>query len=189
MALFRSLFRGREDVFARRWYSRASDKSGYQPVCLNKWNRAFYDKKKFKCAECEVDFQVLRPFISESGLSPKGGGLGNLVALPLPEQARKLGNSVFANEDFVAFKDQWSYLHQVDKVSEKEVVVTGHYIQSIFSGNNYLFPLVEDITQAKPFRIYLCNENRIEKAFSIRNRLEGSHAVRSASGCVREKQD
>ncbi len=119
---------------------------------------------------------------------PKGG-LGNLVALPLPEQARKLGNSVFANEDFVAFKDQWSYLHQVDKVSEKEVVVTGHYIQSIFSGNNYLSPLVEDITQARPFRIYLCNENRIEKAFSIRNRLEGSHAVRSASGCVREKQD
>ena len=32
VALFRSLFRGREDVFARRWYSRASDKSGYQPV-------------------------------------------------------------------------------------------------------------------------------------------------------------
>lgn len=52
MALFRSLFRGREDVFARRWYSRASDKSGYQPVCLNEWNRAFCDKKKFKCAEC-----------------------------------------------------------------------------------------------------------------------------------------
>ena len=41
VALFRSLFRGREDVFARRWYSRTSDKSGYQPVCLNEWNRAF----------------------------------------------------------------------------------------------------------------------------------------------------
>ena len=33
--LFRSLFRGREDVFARRWYSKASGKGGYQPVCQN----------------------------------------------------------------------------------------------------------------------------------------------------------
>ena len=35
VTLFRSLFKGREDVFARRWYSRTSGKSGYQPVCLN----------------------------------------------------------------------------------------------------------------------------------------------------------
>lgn len=25
------------DVFARRWYSRTSGKSGYQPVCRNEW--------------------------------------------------------------------------------------------------------------------------------------------------------
>lgn len=31
--LFRSLFKGREDVFARRWYSRTTGKAGYQPVC------------------------------------------------------------------------------------------------------------------------------------------------------------
>ena len=35
VALFRSLFRGREDVFARRWQSRRGSKSGYQPVCVN----------------------------------------------------------------------------------------------------------------------------------------------------------
>ena len=35
--LFRSLFKGREDVFARRWYSKASGKGGYQPVCQNEW--------------------------------------------------------------------------------------------------------------------------------------------------------
>ena len=33
--VFRNLFKGREDVFARRWYSRASGKFGYQPVCRN----------------------------------------------------------------------------------------------------------------------------------------------------------
>ena len=49
------------------------------------------------------------------------GGLGNLVALPLQGQARKLGNSVFVDEDFVAFKDQWSYLQQIVKITENEV--------------------------------------------------------------------
>ena len=50
--LFRSLFKGREDVFARRWYSKTTDKSGYQPVCENEWNEEFCDKKKFKCSAC-----------------------------------------------------------------------------------------------------------------------------------------
>lgn len=49
------------------------------------------------------------------------GGLGNLVALPLQGQARKLGNSVFVDEDFVAFKEQWSYLQQIVKITENEV--------------------------------------------------------------------
>lgn len=35
--LFRSLFRGREDVYARRWYSVQKKKSGYTPVCANEW--------------------------------------------------------------------------------------------------------------------------------------------------------
>ena len=35
VSVFRNLFKGREDVFARRWYSRTSGKSGYQPVCRN----------------------------------------------------------------------------------------------------------------------------------------------------------
>ena len=35
--LFRSLFCGREDVFARRWNSVTSGKSSYRPVCENEW--------------------------------------------------------------------------------------------------------------------------------------------------------
>lgn len=35
VALFMSLFKGREDVFARRWFSKTIGKGGYQPVCAN----------------------------------------------------------------------------------------------------------------------------------------------------------
>lgn len=60
VALFRSLFKGREDVFARRWFSSSSGKSGYQPVCAREWNREYCDKKKYKCAECpNREFQPL----------------------------------------------------------------------------------------------------------------------------------
>ena len=48
IALFRSLFAGRTDVFARRWYGVTSGKSGYQPVCGNEWDEALCDKKKIQ---------------------------------------------------------------------------------------------------------------------------------------------
>jgi superfamily II DNA or RNA helicase len=50
--LFRGLFRGREDVFARRWHSISSGKSGYQPACANEWAHTLCDKKKYKCSDC-----------------------------------------------------------------------------------------------------------------------------------------
>ena len=45
VALFRSLFQGREDVFARRWFSPTTGKSGYQPVCAREWDSEYCDKK------------------------------------------------------------------------------------------------------------------------------------------------
>ena len=50
--IFRSLFRGREDVFPKRFESKKSGKSGYQPVCANEWKRGFCGKPKIKCSEC-----------------------------------------------------------------------------------------------------------------------------------------
>ena len=44
IALFRKLFCGREDVFARRWYSKTTGKSGYQPVCENEWVEGLCDR-------------------------------------------------------------------------------------------------------------------------------------------------
>lgn len=235
VALFQSLFKGREDVFARRWFSKATNKGGYQPVCINEWRRGLCDKKNFKCAECPnrnfasltsqdiyrhlegkdenccdvvgiytimqdnncsflcTDFDDksckhgykddvlafvdvckdwLIPYAIERSRSGNGahvwiffkeplpafkarrlgnailteamnrdgrmsfnsydrffpnqdrmpeGGFGNLVALPLQGQARKNMNSVFVDGNFLAYKDQWAFLHNINKVHEEIV--------------------------------------------------------------------
>lgn len=50
--LFRSLFRGREDVYPRRFESRKTGRSGYAPACANEWVRGVCEKPRIKCAEC-----------------------------------------------------------------------------------------------------------------------------------------
>ena len=50
--LFRSLFRGREDVYARRFESRKTGKSGYAPACANEWVRSICEKPRIKCVDC-----------------------------------------------------------------------------------------------------------------------------------------
>ena len=52
IALFRSLFRGREDVYPRRFESRKTGRSGYAPACANEWVRGVCEKPRIKCAEC-----------------------------------------------------------------------------------------------------------------------------------------
>lgn len=233
--LFQSIFKGREDVFAKRWYSDATKKSGYQPVCEREWDRVLCDKRRFKCSECPNrqfaplsyehifnhlagkdaygrDVVGLYPMLndntchflctdfddkscehgyqsdvlaftgvckewgvpcyierSRSGngahvwvffesavaatkarrlgksilaeamnkdvhLSFKSydrffpnqdtlpdGGLGNLVALPLQGKARRNGNSVFVDENFQPYPDQWGFLLDIQKLSEPTV--------------------------------------------------------------------
>src|SRR6266571_4363267 len=50
--LFRSLFRGREDVYPRRFESRRTGKSGYAPACANEWIRGVCEKPRIKCTDC-----------------------------------------------------------------------------------------------------------------------------------------
>ncbi len=227
VALFRSLFRGREDVYARRFESRKSGKTGYAPACANEWVRGICEKPRLKCADCPnrrflfLTDQVVRwhlsghddagqPFVGgvypllldetcsflaidfdksgwhgdataflktcrrfelpaalERSRSGKGGhiwlffedavpatmarklgsflltetmeehpetgldsydrlfpsqdtlprgGFGNLIALPLQKQPRDRGNSVFVDDQFVPYADQWSFLSGVRKI-------------------------------------------------------------------------
>ncbi|MCL1883479.1 MAG: DUF1653 domain-containing protein [Defluviitaleaceae bacterium] len=52
--LFLSLFTGRSDVYAKRWESYKTGRSGYSPDCNNTWTPLCpkTEKKKIKCSEC-----------------------------------------------------------------------------------------------------------------------------------------
>jgi hypothetical protein len=50
--LFRSLFRGRDDVYPKYWQSKKTDKKGYSPVCKNEWKTGLCNKPKVKCSVC-----------------------------------------------------------------------------------------------------------------------------------------
>ena len=52
IALFRSLFRGREDVYPRRFENRKTGRSGYAPACRNEWVSGVCQKPKIKCSDC-----------------------------------------------------------------------------------------------------------------------------------------
>jgi hypothetical protein len=52
IALFRALFRGREDVYPRRFESRKTGKTGYQPACANEWIQGVCEKPRIKCTDC-----------------------------------------------------------------------------------------------------------------------------------------
>lgn len=52
ITLFRALFRGRDDVYPRRFESRKTGKSGYAPACTNEWVTGVCEKPRIKCAEC-----------------------------------------------------------------------------------------------------------------------------------------
>ena len=234
IAVFRSLFRGREDVFPRRWENPKSGKSGYAPVCRNEWIRGVCGKPQVKCCECPnqafVPFgvDIIRSHLTgratsnatdfTAGIYPmlpdetcwflaadfdkkswkrdvvafrdtaraKGvpvaiersrsgngahawiffeepvaagdarhlgallvtatmdrcpdigfdsydrffpsqdtmpaGGFGNLIALPFQSRPRENGNSVFVDDDFHPYEDQWAYLSTLHRLSRSEML-------------------------------------------------------------------
>lgn len=67
-----------------------------------------------------LSFKSYDRFFPNQDFMPSGG-FGNLVALPLQGKARKKGNSVFVDDDFVPFVDQWEYLQDIKKMSAAEV--------------------------------------------------------------------
>ena len=72
----------------------------------------------------EARFEIALPsydrmFPNQDSLPDKG--FGNLIALPLQGQARMEDNSVFVDESFQPYPDQWLYLSTVLKLDRKGV--------------------------------------------------------------------
>lgn len=62
IALFRSLFRGRTDVYSLRWES-AGGRTGYSPACDNEWKPGVCNKPRIKCGDC--DQRLLLPLTDQ----------------------------------------------------------------------------------------------------------------------------
>ena len=52
VALFMGLFRGRTDVYAKRWVNTKKGTKGYSPACSNEWVQGVCDKRSVRCGEC-----------------------------------------------------------------------------------------------------------------------------------------
>ena len=52
IALFRKLFRGRDDVYPKLWMSNKTGKKGYSPACRNEWKHGVCKKPQVKCGDC-----------------------------------------------------------------------------------------------------------------------------------------
>jgi superfamily II DNA or RNA helicase len=78
VALFGSLFRGREDVFPRRWENASTGKSGYAPACHNEWIRGICEKPRIKCSNCpnqafvRVSEDILRSHLQGRNVAASG---------------------------------------------------------------------------------------------------------------------
>lgn len=62
--IFMDIFKGRVDVYAKRWTSTKTGKSGYSPICINEFNKFKCDKFNVKCNECP--FRELKPLTEDA---------------------------------------------------------------------------------------------------------------------------
>ena len=75
--LFQSLFKGRDDVYAKRWENKEKGTAGYSPACGNEWKPGICQKPRIKCSTCKhQDFLHLDEVAIEGHLR----GRQNLVA-------------------------------------------------------------------------------------------------------------
>lgn len=229
---FLSTFKGRKNVYAKRYFNSKKGKCGYTPACRNEWVPGLCDKKVHKCPDCpnreflpltaetarahligkdtlcrdvvaiypmlednttwllaaDFDEENWRADVSafckcckEFGLTPAversrsgngahvwfffsepvsaedarrlgsglitqtmarrhelsfasydrlfpsqdivpKGGFGNLIALPFQGQAQKNGNSLFVDESFMPYSDQWAFLSSLPKITPEQLM-------------------------------------------------------------------
>jgi len=94
----------------------------------------------------ELTFKTYDRLIPGQDNMPKGG-FGNLIALPLQKQPREQGYSVFVDEEFNVYTDQWNYLYGIRKYALDEVEA---FIRQL-SPSSELGALRRDTEDEKPW--------------------------------------
>ena len=102
----------------------------------------------------QMSFNSYDRFFPNQDYLPEGG-FGNLVALPLQGQARRKQNSVFVDNDFLVYKDQWAFLYNLKKIQESTIdqLLRLHYQEELgkLSMSSeikpWVTPLPQNITQ------------------------------------------
>lgn len=74
---------------------------------------------------------------------PKGG-FGNLIALPLQKRPRARGNTLFLDEQFEPYSDQWAFLASLRKLSRTRVETLAHEAESKGRITGVRFVMPED---------------------------------------------
>ena len=69
----------------------------------------------------DIGFDSYDRFFPSQDTMP-AGGFGNLIALPFQSRPRENGNSVFVDDDFCPYEDQWAYLSTIRRLSRSEML-------------------------------------------------------------------
>ena len=95
----------------------------------------------------EIKFKSYDRLFPNQATMPRGG-FGNLIALPLQKEARSKGNSVFIDECFQPYEDQWEFLANISRLSEDEI---GVLISKLCPGSELGDLKQDDEEPAKPW--------------------------------------
>jgi hypothetical protein len=87
------------------------------------------------------------------------GGFGNLIALPLQLHSKNEGKSVFVDENFLPFEDQWLYLSSIQKMSKQEILLLlKNPVQSQIKESRVLSAMPKIIKVNKKNGLYILKE-------------------------------
>lgn len=188
VALFRSLFAGRSDIYAVRWENTKNGRSGYAPACAHEWQRGICDKPRIKCGDCPQ--RSLLPLTDEviashlrgrkEGRTDAGGFIVGIYPL-LPDETSRFLAIDFDDENWSA-----DALAVVDTATAKGVPAVLERSRSGQGGHVWIF-FEEPIAAATARRfgsalLTETMEKRPEIGFSSYDRLFPSQDTMPAGG-------